>query len=68
VARKIRELRLRRGWSQLELSRRARIHPSEVSKFEAGRIVPYRPQLRRLARALGVRVDEISVRELVTVR
>jgi len=64
----IRELRLRRGWSQLELSRRARIHPSDLSKIEAGRIVPYEPQLRRLARALGVRVDEISVRELVTVR
>jgi transcriptional regulator with XRE-family HTH domain len=58
----IQELRLQRGWTQLELSRRARIHPSDLSKIEAGRIVPYEPQRRRLARALGVSVNQIMMK------
>jgi transcriptional regulator with XRE-family HTH domain len=43
-----------RGWSQAELARRARLHPSELSKIESGRIRPDRPLLRRLARHLGL--------------
>ena len=56
-----------RGWSQAELARRARLHPSELSKIESRRIVPYRPLLRRLARHLGLAaadaerlLDEVS--------
>ena len=47
-----------RGWSQAELSRRARLHPSELSKIECGRIRPYRPLLRRLALRLGLRAAD----------
>ena len=56
-----------RGWSQAELARRARLHPSELSKIESGRIRPYRPLLRRLARHLrlpaadaGRLLDDVS--------
>lgn len=45
--------RKRRGWSQAELARRARLHPAQVSLFEAGRLVPYPSQLQKLAAALG---------------
>lgn len=56
----VRELRLARGWTQVELARRSRIHPADLSKIEAGRVVPYAPQVRRLARALGVKVTDLG--------
>ena len=48
------DLRRQKDWSQAELARRARLHPSDVSRFEGRRLVPYPSQLRKLARALGV--------------
>ena len=51
-------MRVARGWSRSELARRARMTPADVGKIEAGRLVPYDSQLRKLARALGVRSDE----------
>jgi len=45
--------RKRLGLSQLEVSRRTRMAPADVSRIESGRFRPYRGQLRRLARALG---------------
>ena len=48
------------GWSKAELARRSGLHPSQVGQIEAGRLVPYPVQLRRLAIALGVREDESS--------
>ncbi len=47
------EERKRRGFSQLKMSRKARMAPSDVSRIESGRFRPYRGQLRRLARAIG---------------
>jgi transcriptional regulator with XRE-family HTH domain len=51
---KLTELRRARGWSKAELARRARLAEGDVGKIESGRLVPYGPQLGRLARALGV--------------
>ncbi len=51
-------LRRMKNLSQAELGRRAKIHPSDVSRFESGMAVPYPGQLRRLARALGVSADQ----------
>jgi transcriptional regulator with XRE-family HTH domain len=56
---RVRELREAKGWTRVELGRRARIHPADVSKIENGRIVPYGPQVRRLARALKVAESEL---------
>jgi len=47
--------RTRRGWSRSELARRAHMNPSTVSLIEAGRLVPYPSQLRKLAKALRIR-------------
>lgn len=49
--------RERRGWSRAELARRAALHPADVGKYEAGRLVPYPRQLARLAEALGWPVE-----------
>lgn len=40
------------GWTKEELSRRARVHYPRVGAIESGRCIPYRPELRRIARAL----------------
>ncbi len=49
-----------RGWSRAELARRARMTPGDVGKIEAGRLIPYDSQLRKLARALGVPADQAA--------
>jgi transcriptional regulator with XRE-family HTH domain len=56
----IKSLREAKGWSISELARRARVHPSDMSRIESGRALPYKPQLVRLARVLGVGRDELA--------
>ena len=50
--------RKRLGLSQLEISRRTKMAPSDVSRIESGRFRPYQGQLHRLARALGWRISD----------
>jgi ribosome-binding protein aMBF1 (putative translation factor) len=50
--------RQRRGWSGLEMGRRSKNAPSDISRWEHGRAIPYDVQLRRIARALGWRVAD----------
>lgn len=53
----MKKLRQAKGWSGWELGKRANLHPSQISKFELGRAVPYEGQLNRLAKALGVALE-----------
>ena len=46
--------RMRRGWSQAELARRAKLNPATVGQIEAARWRPYPAQLAKLTRALGI--------------
>jgi ribosome-binding protein aMBF1 (putative translation factor) len=48
----VRELRLARNWSQVELASAAGMTQSAVARFEAGGTVPTLPVLGRIARAL----------------
>jgi len=50
--------RQRRGWTGLEMGRRSKNAPSDISRWEHGRAVPYDRQLRRIARALGWRAAD----------
>ena len=52
----VRELRVRRGWSQVELASAARMTQSAVARFEAGGTVPTLPVLGRIARALDAQL------------
>jgi transcriptional regulator with XRE-family HTH domain len=56
----IREERNKRGWTQVDLSYHSRVPASEISKIECGRLKPSLGQLERLARALGIRPEEIN--------
>jgi transcriptional regulator with XRE-family HTH domain len=49
------QLRLGRGWSKNQLAFRSRVDPSRLSKIESGRAAPYPVELRRLAKALGLK-------------
>lgn len=51
--------RLRRGFTQTELAFRARLHASEVSRFETGQALPYPSQAERLAEVLDIDVCEL---------
>ena len=58
LADRIRISRERRGWSQNELARRARMTQALISELEAGkRKEPRLTTLRRLAETLGVTTD-----------
>ncbi len=56
----IRELREAQGWSQAELAHRAQVSPSTVYNWESGRFEPKATQLRRVALALGVSMDDVT--------
>lgn len=56
---RLKRLRLRRGLTQRELARRARITQPYVTQLEQGQKMPSIPILRRLARALGVPLTEL---------
>ena len=57
--RRLRKLREARGWSRARLAREAEMSASDVGKIEAGRLVPYESQARKLASALGVEISEL---------
>ena len=59
----IRELRKEKGWSQAELAHRAGVAPSSVYNWESGRFEPRASQLRDLAAALDVKMDDIELAE-----
>jgi transcriptional regulator with XRE-family HTH domain len=60
--RRLRSLRLARGWSLDELAKRAHIGPSTISRIETGHRRIALDQLVALARALGTTVDELLER------
>jgi transcriptional regulator with XRE-family HTH domain len=60
IGRALRALRIRRGWRQVDVARRARVSAGVVSLIERGHLerVSTRAQ-RRVATALGIRIDII---------
>jgi transcriptional regulator with XRE-family HTH domain len=61
--RRLRSLRLARGWSIDELSRRSHIGPSTISRLETGHRRLALDHLVTLARALETTVDELLAEE-----
>ena len=57
----LKEHREARGWSRAELARRARLNATTISWIESGRFRPYRVQLQKLAKALGLREEDLSL-------
>ena len=56
----LKELRVKKGWSQAELAKKADVTDAYVAQLETGaRDNPSLEILKRLARALGVPVTEL---------
>ena len=58
--RSLREHREARGWSRAELARRAVLNATTVGWVETGRFRPYSAQVKKLARALGLKPEELE--------
>ena len=50
----IAQLRLKKGWSQAELAKRAETSQPYIARLELGRVDPQLSTVRKVARALGV--------------
>lgn len=59
--RTIRELREGQGWTQLELANKLGVTPATVYTWERGKFDPRASQLRKLALAFGVSMDDIAL-------
>lgn len=59
LGQKILQARKKKGWSQSDLSYEARIPSSALAMYERGSREPRLPQLRKIAGALGVSVQEL---------
>ncbi|MFL5760274.1 MAG: helix-turn-helix transcriptional regulator [Thermomicrobiales bacterium] len=56
----IRVLRQERGWTQLAFANRLGVTPATVFNWERGKYEPKASQLRAMAHAFGVSMDEID--------
>lgn len=56
----IRALRQERGWTQLEFANRLGVTPATVFNWERGKYEPKASQLRAMARAFEVSMDDID--------
>lgn len=56
----IREARQKAGVTQFELSRRTRIHPSQISKIESGRLRPTKIEIAQIANAFGIEPAQLA--------
>ena len=59
LGRKLRYLRAMRGWTQIELSKRAKMSRAYVGRLERGEVLPRYITLVRLAACLGVAPAEL---------
>jgi transcriptional regulator with XRE-family HTH domain len=57
---RIRELRLKRGWTQQELAERVGIQQKQISSYERGANVPSGQTFIALAEAFGVSLDYLA--------
>lgn len=58
VGARIKDARVRKGWTQLGFALEAHVSPSTVTRWEAGKLPPLR-ELYRIAELLGVGLDEL---------
>lgn len=59
----IRELRVERDMTQLELAVATGVTPSTIYNWETGRSIPGVEQFRAVAKALGVSMDDIALQD-----
>jgi transcriptional regulator with XRE-family HTH domain len=53
------EARLKKGLTQVEVAKRAGLHPNTYAKLERGPQKPEFPTVKKLAKALDIDIDDI---------
>jgi len=56
----LKEARFKRRLTQLELRLKTGIHQSKISHFERGYLIPREDEKARLAKALGVKANDLN--------
>ena len=56
---KMKAVRLAKGWTLQDAGFRARVQAAHLSQIERGILRPYPKQMKRLARVLGLTVEEL---------
>ena len=64
IGNQLRELRMRRGYSQDQLAEMSNLNRVTIAKYEAGKIEPGAQALSRLADAFEISTDELLGRSL----
>jgi len=59
IGKNILKFRLEKNWSQEELGFEAKLSNSTIGKYENGKRCPSIPALKRIANALGVKLDDL---------
>ena len=59
------EIRRDKGLNKTQLAQLATVHPAQIGQIESGRMVPYPPTLKRIAKALGWKGDPEELLEEV---
>lgn len=59
IGQRVRAARERKDWRQEDLARESGLARANVARLESGRTVPKLPTLERVARALGLRTDDL---------
>ena len=59
LGRNLRRARLQRGMTQEEVGQQSGVHPTEVSRIEAGKHDPRVSTVERLAKAVGVSSSDL---------
>lgn len=57
---RLKKLREARGWSKARLARQAELNATTVGWIESGRFRPYPVQLKKLAKALDLAVQDLK--------
>lgn len=58
---KIKELRLAAGMTQVQLAKKMNVDQAAVSRWESGETRPLRKTHKKLAKVLGVSVEELGL-------
>jgi transcriptional regulator with XRE-family HTH domain len=56
---RVKEIRLKKGYSQGSLAKLLEVHPSDISGIERGKRNMSLKNIERLAKALGVTIEEL---------
>lgn len=60
VPKRLKESRLKKNWSQKELSEKSQVSFEQISRYEAGKRNPHKYVIAKLAKVLDVSVDYLE--------